>query len=219
MRDCFVISTAVFLSMIPFAILAFFVFRNYRMQRAETRSDFKIALLQRLRKHGNPGFDVDGFARECEVSRAIVTEVCEEIFGQVCAKAVEDGEISSEERAKLDRMAQTLCLEQGRAQVIEDRLKGQHYRAAVENALADGKITPEEEQELKQLRRNFGLSRISAFELSPEPAKEGYLALFRSIVRLQTQSGWNWNVIAVPWQFRRRKPMIWYGPRQRGSIR
>ncbi len=177
-----VYSSAFLLFLATVAGGAAYFFWWYRHQKQEERENFKTAIVERLGKLGSADFDMPVFARECQVSGTTATQVAKELYAKLCAKAVEDGLISSDERGKLNRLAQALSLDESTVQSIEQEHKGRRYKAAVEKTLADGTITEAEDRLLRQLRKNFGLSPARALRLVGEPVKDGYLALFHTIV-------------------------------------
>jgi uncharacterized tellurite resistance protein B-like protein len=121
-------------------------------------------------------------AEECQVSKSVASRVAEETYGQVCAQTIEDGEVTPDERAKLQRLAQELSLAPSRAQEIESSLKERRYKGAVDKVLTDGTVTEAEKQELETLRRAFGINRTRAAEVAGKSGADGYVALFRLII-------------------------------------
>lgn len=182
MLTCFILFSGATLAVIALAGLAFYLYRQYVAHQEKEHRDFKQALVSRLQKQGSADFDMSSFISECQVANSTASEVAEDIFGQVCQKAVLDGVITKDERGKLDRLANALGLDQTKAHSIEERIKGRRYVSVAESALADGKISESEAATLVQLRKNFGITQNGAFELTSAAVADGYLVLFRSVI-------------------------------------
>lgn len=87
-------------------------------------------------------------------------------------KAWEDGTISTEERALLETLKSALDVSDSMFAALENEAKGLLYRNALRKVWHDGVITPEEADELAQLREKFNIPAEDHFKYEAELRKE-----------------------------------------------
>lgn len=110
--------------------------------------------------HG--GFNFSEFAARQGVSGSVAAAAAEETFVQFCARAAIDGVITDKEQSDIAALAEMLEIPAQQARQLLDRAKQAVYQRQYQQAQADGVITAEEEQSLRQLRTSLGLAPAAA---------------------------------------------------------
>src|SRR3989304_2917074 len=75
-------------------------------------------------------------------------------YQRVLAEALADGVLSDEERAELDRLRQEKDLTAAEVRIAALAI----YRSALRDAAKDARLTPEEDEALRRLQRELGLT-------------------------------------------------------------
>ena len=88
-----------------------------------------------------------------------VNEIHEELAGKIykneVEKVIQDGELDEEERVFIEKLQNDLKLPQDVADLIYQKSGQELIRSFMDNAIADAKLTPQEEKELLAISRNL----------------------------------------------------------------
>jgi hypothetical protein len=152
-------------------------------RRRQEEAQFRVSLLQELRKPRSGGFRLSEFSERCSIPGDVADRVAEDIYSAFYGKVIADLVVTEKEREKLDSLSGALEIDHARKGLIENKVREEQYKQAVNGVLADGQVTPEEAATLEQIRRAMGISKKEAFQLTTDTSESAYLATFRRIVR------------------------------------
>lgn len=157
--------------------------QSREIERKERESQFREVLTRELRSSTAAGFSFADLVDRCEIDRAEADSVACDIYAALCRKMVDDGVITDTERKVMDRLAKAMEIEGTITLEIEERVKREKYRKAVEGALADGTVSVKEAGDLESLRRSLGITRIDTKDIAEPLSRDAYVALVRRAVR------------------------------------
>ncbi len=135
-----------------------------------SKSRFRALLVSELRLRPLGEVNFSELHTESDLSRADADQIADELFLKMIIQFLEDGILSSRERAKLETLARTLEIDVVRADRLEAQAKIDRYQQAVDEALKDGTVTVAEARLLNDLRSRFG---IEGERWIPSPGRSG----------------------------------------------
>ncbi|MEO2030710.1 MAG: hypothetical protein ABGZ35_01355 [Planctomycetaceae bacterium] len=91
------------------------------------------------------------------MSRDAADAVAEKLLSQMFRRSLEDGVITAQERARLNRLAGRLEISKSGREAVFCRTGVQELKEKVQTAADDGVVTSEESAEIAQLRQTLGL--------------------------------------------------------------
>jgi hypothetical protein len=155
---------------------------RHREQRRQ-REQFQAALVRELRGKRLSEFSFSGFVTTCDILREDADVAADDVYRELCHKALADGVVTAEERKKLDVLARALEIATDRAARLESETKGEVYHRAVEGVVADGIVTADEASSLELLRESLGIGRRASLEITETLARDTYLSALKKVVR------------------------------------
>ncbi len=162
--------------------LVFYLLKVRRETRRRLQTQFRQALIQRLRKVNKARFSFEAFVKETGVPPDLARQGAQEVYAAFFEKLLEQNNISDKQRQKLTTLSEMLALDASDVHGLEQSVKESAYSQAVTMVVADTKIEPHEAVFLDELRKKLGLSKRRGFEISCRPSRESYVTLFRDIV-------------------------------------
>jgi hypothetical protein len=102
-------------------------------------------------------FSFSRFVAEQNVSRDAADGVADKLLSQLFRRSLEDGVITAQERARLNRLARRLEISKSRREAVFRRTGVSDLKKLVQTSRDDGVVTSEERAEIAQLRQTLGL--------------------------------------------------------------
>lgn len=153
------------------------------IERKERESQFREVLTRELRSSAASSFSFTDLVDRCEIDRAEADSVACDVYAALCRKMVSDGVITDAERRVMGRLAKAMEIEEAITLEIEERVKREKYRQAVEGALADGTVSVKQAGDLENLRRSLGIATVDSKAITEPHSRDAYIALVRRAVR------------------------------------
>jgi hypothetical protein len=144
-------------------------------KRQEGEAQFRLLLQHELRSPSSGTFRLSEFSAKCAIPKNVADRVADDIYCASYHKVLVSGITAAKDRKRLDSLAQVLEIDTARMCLIEKRAREAKYEQAVSGVLADGEITSEEAAHLEQIRRQMGISKEDAFQLTKDASRSAYL--------------------------------------------
>lgn len=158
------------------------LYMEHRRKFEAEATEVRRLLTREINSKGLKNFDMAAFEQTLGCKPTIICEASLDVYSRLWDKVLEDGEITDNEKAVLQRLADALALSDADQSAVEHKQKQQRYNVAVKSLLGASVINNDNIAEMRRLRKNLGLTQADVSSTSGKETKAAYLAMFREII-------------------------------------